>query len=388
MLPGLVGVAGMGALLPLARDRGLFGLWLLGLPPLAFLTLFATPDAPLLGLCGLCLLGALRGGRWWLLAGAAAGLAVLSKHTGGLFFGLLVLFAGPEDWRRPWLWIAIALAAVLSAPNLLWNLDHDWVTLRFQWTEGLAHHDPPGLVGPVLQILGQLAVVTPVAAAAGVLWAVTAVRDLRHDRELRLLWGASVPLLAFFAMAALWGPPEAHWPAPAWLAVGLGLARSSGRVLKAAWMGTWLALFCTLLLAWHGTSPLVRVPDDPAARLTEGPLVAAGVAAWALPAGVAPRAQGSDRGVPVYTERYQEAAFIHYYTGIPARVYPGCARRSQYDLWPHPPVEAAFMVRPTTSGPALCTDEDFAQRRGPHDLAGIDEHGRRAGSWQLFEVAR
>ena len=179
----------------------------------------------------------------------------------------------------------------------------------------------------------------------------------------------------------------AHWPAPAWIGLGLGLSRASGRLLDTAWVCAWLALFASCAVWLHGYHPLAQLPKDPATRLTEGPVVAEIVGRWALPAGVGAREAGVVDAMPVLTERYQEAAFIHYYLGIPASKAPGCGRRDQYDLWAGRSPEQAIFVKPSTGGEALCTDGVYAKgpRRRRH---GEDRPGRIVGVWDVWELTR
>ena len=95
----------------------------------------AAPDTwqPLAWLfCAYALIRLIQGGdwRWWVALGLAAGIAFLAKYTivfwlVGLGLGLLAtpqrrLLAGPGPY------IAAALAALIVAPNLIWQAAHDW----------------------------------------------------------------------------------------------------------------------------------------------------------------------------------------------------------------------------------------------------------------------
>ena len=378
--PIAMGVVGSLALLEPARDRGLLLLWWVAIPPLAWLTLFSTPDAFLLGAWAVGLACGIRGGWYWLLAGVAAGLACQAKYSGFALYPLMMVGAGMANLRDRRIWFGLAIALSFAVPNLVWNASHDWVSFRFQFAEGLAHARPPGLWGWVLQPLGQVAVVTPIAALAGFAWLGVSARQMwSGEAEVtdRLCWWTSAPLLVFFWAAAAAAPAEAHWPAPAWIGIGLGLARSRD-LSKGAWTGAWFALMCSVVVAIHGVQPWLSLPSDPALRLTEGAVVASVVGRFALPDGVAAWDPGVEESVPVYTERYQEAAFIHYYTGIEARVFPGCGRANQYDLWPVELPESALMVRPTTGGPDLCSDAVWPVKSRAHNV----------GRWQIFEVGQ
>jgi 4-amino-4-deoxy-L-arabinose transferase-like glycosyltransferase len=369
------------ALWPHAKDRVV--LVAATTAPLLFgLTLFATADAPLLGAWAVGLAAALHGGRAWLLAGVAAGAAFLSKYSGAALLPLLLLAADPAERKTIWPWLGVALAAILASPNLAWNASHGWVSFRFQLHEGLVHDDPPGVLGLVRFLGDQIAAPTPILALAGVVWM---TGGPGRDRARRFAWWTSAPLLLFFAAASPFAPPEAHWPAPAWIGVALGLANAERR-RRLVDVGAFTAALLTAILALHAVRPVLALPEDPGARLTEGPLVAEAVAAWARPAG-ASLTEGPAQ--TVYTERYQEAAFVHFYAGIPARRLPSCGRSDQYDVWgaDEEPATALF-VRPARGAPPTCPAEIYPEIGPAHRLDGIDRFGRRAGVWQVFEVSR
>ncbi len=116
----------------------LFNLTLLGFFGLAV----ATPDAPLILFASALLYCAARlvdhdRPALWLAAGAATGLALLSKYSAAFLaagFGLAVL-ALPQ-WRRrllgPWPYAALGVAIFVFSPNLLWNAAHGWETVLKQ----------------------------------------------------------------------------------------------------------------------------------------------------------------------------------------------------------------------------------------------------------------
>ncbi|MEQ1569027.1 MAG: glycosyltransferase family 39 protein [Myxococcota bacterium] len=381
-LPGIAAWgAAVAATAPLVRDRGLWVGWATALPPLLFLTNLAVPDVYLLAAWLAGLAAAARGGRGWWLAGVFGGLASLSKYTGVALLPLLILGATAAERRTIHPWIGLGAALALLAPNLWWNLDHDAVTVRFVLRDGLWHPRAPGWWGPWVQVAEQIAVVGPVAAlAAGLAGARAARRWGSVERVDRLALATSAPLLLGFAVAAVGGPPEAHWPAPAWIGAGVLVARSGGRIARAGQLGVALAAVVSGLLALHSVTPLVELDRDPAARFTEAERLGEEVARWAAPAA------GEQGPRPILTERYQEAAEITFTTGLDARVLPGCGRTSQYDLVPAPlPPEAVF-VRPSTGGPPRCAAARCEGVRGPSRISTVDAHGRRVGPWDVFEL--
>ena len=106
-------------------------------------TMAATPDAPSIAtssafLFCLAKLQDSKDARWWLAAGSAAGLGLLSKYS-GLFIGVGALFwlvAAPAQRRwltSPFPYLGGVIAAAIFAPNIWWNQTHGWATFAFQF---------------------------------------------------------------------------------------------------------------------------------------------------------------------------------------------------------------------------------------------------------------
>lgn len=79
--------------------------------------------------------------RLWLLFGAVGGVALLDKHTvvllvGGLAAGLLLTRAR-RHLASPWLWVGVAIAALMALPNVLWEATRQWPSLEFYRNAGL-----------------------------------------------------------------------------------------------------------------------------------------------------------------------------------------------------------------------------------------------------------
>ena len=103
--------------------------------------------------------------RWWMAAGAATGVALLSKYHGAFLLGGTFLFlvsrAASRAWlKRPEPYMAAVLALAIAAPMLIWNAQHDFASIRFQAGRATTH----GLhLGAFAQnVFGQLGVLTAV----------------------------------------------------------------------------------------------------------------------------------------------------------------------------------------------------------------------------------
>src|SRR5436305_10868569 len=83
--------------------------------------------------------------RWWLAAGAFAGLALLSKFTAIMLLPAVAAFMLVPKWRRrwllsPWPWLAALIVMIVFLPVLIWNAEHDWASFRFQFVRAVATH--------------------------------------------------------------------------------------------------------------------------------------------------------------------------------------------------------------------------------------------------------
>lgn len=85
----------------------------------------------------LLVMHAVAGGRpgAWVWFGVVCGIGLLAKHS-TLFFGAAIAAGLLVTSQRRWLatrgpWIAVAIAALLFAPNVAWEIAHGWPTLEF-----------------------------------------------------------------------------------------------------------------------------------------------------------------------------------------------------------------------------------------------------------------
>jgi hypothetical protein len=132
----------------------------------------------------------------WVLLGLAIGIGLETKYT--LAVAVVVLFVAFLIFRRDALEPrgvakAAAIAAVLMIPNLLWQLDHNWASVRWFVNPPSSATDEsrPVYIGNVILLTGLMSF--PVAVAG--------VRMLLRDRALRPFgWTVIVVVLAYFVL--------------------------------------------------------------------------------------------------------------------------------------------------------------------------------------------
>jgi 4-amino-4-deoxy-L-arabinose transferase-like glycosyltransferase len=216
---------------------------------------------------------------WWAAAGAAAGLACLSKYSAlflapGVVLWLLLQPGGLTALRRPWPWIAALIAVAIFSLNVAWNAEHHWVSFAKQFGRAA-----PGRLAPKYElelILGQLLLLNPFIAIF-VLRAMPRWRpraSAGRGSDLSLVLATAAPFAAYLMLHALHDRVQAHWPVPIYpgLAIVAAAAASGSRgpvliALRAlaAPFGLGLAALALLHLALPATDLPGRV--DPATEV-------------------------------------------------------------------------------------------------------------------------
>jgi 4-amino-4-deoxy-L-arabinose transferase-like glycosyltransferase len=233
-----------------------------------------TPDTPLLlfwtaALWALARLDEAWDRRWWLAAGAATGLALVSKYTAFLLFPatfLWLLAARPRELRRWHPWAALALAFVIFSPVIAWNAAHHWVS--FEKQGGRLFDFEPVRAAQFLGELaaGQVGLATPLVALLLVRGEVQAWRA----RAMLPLALTLVPA-AVFLVHALGDRVQGNWPAVIYPAAALATALNpipARRLAQAIGLGMGI----TLLVYVQAATGLVPIPArlDPTARQLRG----------------------------------------------------------------------------------------------------------------------
>ncbi len=144
--------------------------------------------------------------HWWLGAGVVAGLGLEADNLVILLLicltvGLLASMQRPVLWTR-WPWLGAGIAAVIWAPNLIWQATHGWPQLAMSAALHKQNTSPGNYAGAVpaqLIYLGLL--VTPlIVAGFVVLWRTSELRFLAITASLVLVYVlAWVPGKVYYA---------------------------------------------------------------------------------------------------------------------------------------------------------------------------------------------
>ncbi len=338
--------------------------------PVAILSgVWATPDAPLLLFWTLALWALWR--ERWVLGGLALGLSLLSKYS-AVLLAVAFLATAARGRRLPAGAGGTALlAALLFLPVVLWNASREWGGFAFQLKHGLG--GAGGLASFAEFLAGQLALGGPV------LLPLTLVYAVRGPREQLLLRAAAVVPLLFFGYAAVRTRGEANWPAMAYVAACVGVA---GMRRVWLWAAAFSGLAVVLAVGSHLLFPVLRFERDVPLARTHGWQV---LSVLAEPGQLFPGAEAQVVAV-VYPPSYQLASQAARYAGVVVDTAGG-GRKSQYDVWPEPPLppgQDALWYSAGTPPP-----EDLAARftavEGPVELPA-DFRGRRLHTFQVWRL--
>jgi 4-amino-4-deoxy-L-arabinose transferase-like glycosyltransferase len=302
-----------------ARATYLAGIMLLLNPLILFLGAIFAPDTPacFFSIAALACLVTVKNSEQpisptrWILFGLFTGAAVLSKYTAAVPaiavpIALLMSSVGRAELRRPWPYIAIAIALLVFSPVIYWNATHDWVSFRFQFNHGTESARDNPL--PLLTYLGgQALAFTPVLFIMGIIvifWNGRHIAQISRSRQL-LLWSATLPLV-LFGIISLRSRGELNWPDFAYFPLSALIAC----YVSQSWTGSrrrWALIACFVAatftvvmqvpeLLWKLHVPLARKMDE--------------VVQWD---DLAEEISGIRGDLPAVASRYQDAAEVTFY---------------------------------------------------------------------------
>lgn len=228
----------------LSRQRAWNGfLLLLATLMITILSLVSTPDVPLLLFWSLSLLAVYRAvfeGRkaYWIWAGIAMGLAFDSKYTaiflpaGAVLYLLLSRQHRHYLWS-PWFFASIFFFCVTILPVVLWNVQNDFASFRFQSSErvGGMEFQPQDFFG----VIGhQTAILLPVLFFALMYYVYKLIR--KYGWRIAQIPAPQLFLLCFFlpifGIFLLISP--VYWVKVNWM--------MPGYITGIIWVSTWITM--------------------------------------------------------------------------------------------------------------------------------------------------
>jgi undecaprenyl-diphosphatase len=282
----------------------------------------------------------------WLVLGISIGLGLLTKYLMAFFYICAFLFLLLSEKRyllktiKPYAALLVSLA--VFSPVIIWNLQHDWVTLRHTAGQTHIYQGIQISLKSFFEFLGsQIGIITPVIFVM-MFYTLFKSNPLTSSFQSKFLFYFSVPVIAFFLLKAFQGKVQANWAMTGYIT---GIIAFSRHFLRADYFalnkerriktkktivlaGIGLALLLTIIS--HYPSIIKLQPKlDPSARLR----------GWnTLGAEVSKIYESiSNRGdVLIFSDSYQVSSEMAFYVkGKPKTYCINLGRRmNQYDLWP------------------------------------------------------
>ena len=110
--------------------------------------------------------------RRLMVLGVLLGAALLSKMTAGILLAAFLLASSTPLAKRL---VVCAMAALITLPWLVWQWEHDWVSIGFQWNHAYGTLSEKASLAQAVG--GQLGLVGPLFFLAGILWLVSGWRS-------------------------------------------------------------------------------------------------------------------------------------------------------------------------------------------------------------------
>ncbi len=208
-------------------------------------SLLSTPDNAVVTTTALLLLALAKlyetgRGKWWLAIGVAFGVGMLSKYT-TIFFAVsilawLLLVREQRKWLfTPWPWVAGVIALIVFSPTLIWNAEHHWASVLYQYNRLVVHEWSLRYFGEFF--VTQAGLVTPPVFILGCMGLAALLRGEGGSYAARVLINAMIwPIVVYFAWHTFHGRVEGNWPEPVHVAFVIAAAVA---VEKIKWAGVW-----------------------------------------------------------------------------------------------------------------------------------------------------
>jgi membrane-associated phospholipid phosphatase len=212
--------------------------------------------------------------RAWLWVGLWMGLGFLSKYTALLqFLCWAVFFAlwrpARQQLRRPGPYLAVLVTALCSVPVLIWNAQHQWITVEHVGQNAGVHKT----WHPTLKFLGEFlgaefGLLNPVFFVASVWAAIAFWRRGRHNPRLVYFFSMGAPLFLVYFLYSFRSRIFPNWIAPSVLPLFCLMVAYWDTQLRLGmervkhWLATGLLVGFAMVLVLHETNWVQKVTGN------------------------------------------------------------------------------------------------------------------------------
>ena len=202
---------------------------------------------------------------WWPLTGALIGCGFLAKYTNAmqLLSIVLILAVTPKCRRellRPGFAALLAMFALFTIPVLVWNAQHDWITLRHLGERGGLNDAPRFQPAEFFTYLGlHFGVYSPLIFGAMLFAIPWSWKRARAHFKPRFLLAFTLPLFVLYFTLSLKQSGEPNWTAPATISLAI-LTVACWQELAAE--RKWARTFAVAALAFGAVLSVITVDTE------------------------------------------------------------------------------------------------------------------------------
>ncbi len=164
---------------------------------------------------------------WWAATGLLIGLGLLCKYTNAVqYLSIVLLLLWTPKHRRELgrlgFWLMTAMIALCFAPPVVWNSQHDYISLHHLTVRGGLEQAFRVRPTEFLKFLGaHYGVYSPLIFGAMLYAGWMGLKRAQSDFKSRFLVAFTIPLFAMYFGLAINKAGEPNWTAPACLTLGL-----------------------------------------------------------------------------------------------------------------------------------------------------------------------
>jgi len=164
---------------------------------------------------------------WWPVTGLMIGLGFLSRFTNAfeiVCVGLVLAFAPRlrQEFKRPGLYLLLAVFVLCTIPPIVWNKQHAWITLTHLRTRGGLREDVGFRPLEPLKFFAEHFIFYSPVLFGLLVWAVIGSwRRVNQQFKILFLFWFGLPVFAFYFLLSLNHVATPNWDAVSFLSFGL-----------------------------------------------------------------------------------------------------------------------------------------------------------------------
>jgi dolichol-phosphate mannosyltransferase len=198
---------------------------------------------------------------WLIVLGLTTGLGALSKYTTILFYMSVFIYftitrSKRSEWLNPWQYLGGLTSLAVFSPVLIWNIQNDWVSFKFQLAKGAVDE---GIIfgrASLMFLLGVLAAYSIILVIWGYYRIGVYVRNcklqtsssLTHEFNSFLIVAAVVPIVFFVIALTRNEYHDPQWAVIAIISFYIWLGGESSRLWDQGKKGFLKVIFSSALL--------------------------------------------------------------------------------------------------------------------------------------------